>query len=1132
MKNLFTRWLNIGLILLFLWTAASCRPTIQSAAPQGLSTDPSVQTDSISNLPSEGRASLAREMGKHSPDLFFKSENSVYTAVSGELTLKVTGNGFLLQGKQGNWGMGLVEWGDGKTNQALQGSRFTADANRLSLQRGPLEEWFANTSLGLEHGFTISAPPVGKALSDPLTLVMEQLGDLSAVVEENRLGLAVGRSGEAAVYQYDGLMAFDSNGKSLKTWFEMENDRVLVRVEDQTAVYPVTVDPWAHCARLVSTDLQAYDEFSKSIAISGNTVVVGAPRYDRGGGTYTGQVYVFQKPEQGWSNLTEVAVLLPSDWSPNRGSFGDDVAIWENTIFVLDTGALFNGPAYFSAVYVYVRPNTGWADMTQTARLSFSYDTSDFQAIFGTWLAVNEEAVFVGVPGYHVPHTPWTETQGAVYVFVKPLISNGWGNSSETLILTSPEWASGIVDGKEKMHFGTSGAVTKDTLVIGAPDYYSQDPQFETTFPGIVYVYDRPTSGWSGLGVPDAHLTPSDGMINRKLGYSVDIQGDTIAASADIWEENLAWDWWVTTNRTRVLTFARPNGGWVNKTESASLDQSDSTPNDWFGSSTKNVRVFGDMVAVGCPYCTNLDGLTRSGAVYVFSKPAVGWDLGPDVINETVKLTSQEPKAYGYFGSNLLIQDDTILASQFSQGDVDADGRGAVYVLAPGFLRAVNDGPTQVGNPTHFRAQGSLGGGVTAYTWNFGDGTSQIGNVVTHTYTVAGKYSVSVQATNGTDTWIASTTVEVTTAPVPGWTSGGDPGFGSAGNQVISGLGVYNQDLYAGTTNGSGAQLWKESTSAKSRTAAGWTSMISPGFGNTNNTGINHLFVYGNKLYAGTVNEAQGGEIWLTRGYGTWEKVISGGFTDATNGEITRFEGFNNQLYAATWSYSSAHGAELWRSTNGIDTWMSAASNGFGDTHNEAMIALAQFNGNLYAGTVNYATGGEIWRSANGSNWTQVNQDGFGSADQPVVSSLAAFNGWMYASMYGYQGRALQVWRCQVCGGSDWQMVADAGFGNDATRGMNGLAVVGETLYLAVGNSITGMEVWYSTDGVTWNLAAFNGFGDAHNVAPYWGNSVSAVGNRLWVGTWNATTGGQLWQGATVVTTSGGDKLFMPLVQK
>ena len=199
----------------------------------------------------------------------------------------------------------------------------------------------------------------------------------------------------------------------------------------------------------------------------------------RGAGTYTGKAYVFQKPEQGWSNLTEIAQLLPTDWSPNHGSFGDYVAIWKNTIFVLDPGALYSGTVNYGAVYVYVRPNTGWTNMTQTARLTFTYDPSDYLAFSGGPIAVNDEALFVGQHEYRIPHTDPNEKQGAVYVFVKP--AAGWTDFTESLLLTSPDWNTAS-DGWEKMRFGSSIAVTSDTLVAGAPEYY-----INSTFKGRIY---------------------------------------------------------------------------------------------------------------------------------------------------------------------------------------------------------------------------------------------------------------------------------------------------------------------------------------------------------------------------------------------------------------------------------------------------------------------------------------------------------------------------------------------------------------------------------------------------------------------------------------------------------------------
>jgi hypothetical protein len=78
-------------------------------------------------------------------------------------------------------------------------------------------------------------------------------------------------------------------------------------------------------------------------------------------------------------------------------------------------------------------------------------------------------------------------------------------------------------------------------------------------------------------------------------------------------------------------------------------------------------------------------------------------------------------------------------------------------------LTAINDSPTVLGSPTHFTATVTGGTGPITTTWNFGDGTPLlIGNPITHTYSVAGPYTVIVTATNGLNTISATTRVTIT----------------------------------------------------------------------------------------------------------------------------------------------------------------------------------------------------------------------------------------------------------------------------------------------------------------------------------------------------------------------------------
>lgn len=344
---------------------------------------------------------------------------------------------------------------------------------------------------------------------------------------------------------------------------------------------------------------------------------------------------------------------------------------------------------------------------------------------------------------------------------------------------------------------------------------------------------------------------------------------------------------------------------------------------------------------------------------------------------------------------------------------------------------------------------------------------------------------------------------------VPGWAQLNVNGFGDRRNDPVLSLASFGGQVYAGASNAAaGGQIWRLDNSGA------WTMQVGNGFGDPTNGGVDHMLAFDGQLYAGTwnwnaaTNSSNGGQIWRSANGSDWTRVVNNGFGDAGNDEVFRFEVFDGQLYASTWSYSAAHGAEIWRSPSGnAGSWTRVAANGFGDAQNEAIISLAVFDGHLYAGAINEVTGGQIWRSADGVTWSPVNAAGFGASSNWAISALAAFDGSLYASVRD----GGQVWRCQVCDGSDWQRVVDAGFGNPATNKASALAVVDGALFLVMGNYTTGLEVWRSEDGGAWQQVGFAGLGDANNRSPYWDNSVLATGSRLLVGTWNLGNAGEVW---------------------
>ncbi len=108
----------------------------------------------------------------------------------------------------------------------------------------------------------------------------------------------------------------------------------------------MSIDPIIQLAELTASDGLTNTGFGYPVAVSGNTLVVGGA----GGDGELGAAYVFVKPATGWANMTETAELTASD-AQKTSSVGISVAISGNTIVVglpcetIDSNQ-FQGSAY------------------------------------------------------------------------------------------------------------------------------------------------------------------------------------------------------------------------------------------------------------------------------------------------------------------------------------------------------------------------------------------------------------------------------------------------------------------------------------------------------------------------------------------------------------------------------------------------------------------------------------------------------------------------------------------------------------------------------------------------------------------------------------------------------------------
>ena len=250
---------------------------------------------------------------------------------------------------------------------------------------------------------------------------------------------------------------------------------------------------WTEQAKLMASDAQAGDWFGYSVAMSGDTVVVGA-YYEDSGGSDAGAAYVFVRNGTTW---TEQAKLMASDAQAGDW-FGYSVAVSGDTVMV---GALGedDGGVEAGAAYVFVRNGTTWNE--QDKLVASDAQASDF---FGTSVAVSGDTVVVGVAG----EGSGGVEAGAAYVFVR----NGTTWTEQDKLMAS--------DAETFDQFGLSVAVSGDTVLVGAFG--------ESISAGATYVFARNGTTWS----EQDKLVASDAQADGWFGYSVAVSGDTVVVGA------------------------------------------------------------------------------------------------------------------------------------------------------------------------------------------------------------------------------------------------------------------------------------------------------------------------------------------------------------------------------------------------------------------------------------------------------------------------------------------------------------------------------------------------------------------------------------------------------------------------
>jgi YHS domain-containing protein len=548
-----------------------------------------------------------------------------------------------VQHPKGRFGLRLAAYGYGERLQTPAPASIHATGTRIEYRRGPLTEWYVNAPQGLEQGFTLRERPEHPQRG-PLKIELAFSGGLRPALVGEYIEL---RRGGRAVLRYTDLQAWDAAGRVLAARMVAHSGRIRLEVTDRGALYPVTVDPWIQQQELTAADGANDDVFGYSVAVSGNTAIIGAAGKTVGNNTGQGAAYVFtcsgtpctwtQQQELtssdgarddefgntvavsgntaiigAWGKNSlylpeapETAVApqgaayvftcsgTPCTWTQQQeltasdGASGDEFG---NTVAVSGNTAIIGAPyknSYRGAAYVFTCSGT---PCTWTQRQELTASDGANGDVFGYSVAVSGETAIIGAIGNN-------SSRGGAYVFTCSGTLCTWTQQQE---LTASDAAGGDV-------FGTRVAVSGATAVIGAPGKTIGNNSLQ----GAAYVFT--CSGIPCTWTQQQELTASNGASGDEFGNRADVSGNTViignnssqgaayvftcSGSPCTWKVRR---WWPFRSR---------------KQPQQALTGADVAPGDEFGYS---VAVSGSTVIIGAAYKNSYQG-----AAYVFDSSAI-----------------------------------------------------------------------------------------------------------------------------------------------------------------------------------------------------------------------------------------------------------------------------------------------------------------------------------------------------------------------------------------------------------------------------------------------------------------------------------------------------------------------------
>ncbi len=481
-----------------------------------------------------------------------------------------------------------------------------ARVNHVVYDRSLLSEWYAAGPLGIEQGFMLQRRPMGG--TGPLTLGFGLQGSLRPEQTGSQVEFLT-RSGRVAL-RYGGLMATGARGQRLPVALQLRGGRLLVRVWDRGARYPLRIDPFIQQGEEFTGGGESGEArfgFSVALSADGNTALVGGPDDQGNGAEGIGAAWVFTRSGSIWTQQGE---KLTGSEEGGNDEFGKSVALSSNGETALIGGNSVSGSE--GAAWVFTRSGATWTQ--QGPKLTGAGESGEYGG-FGDSVALSSDGntALVGGDGDN-------SSVGAVWVFMRS--GSTWTQQGSKL---TGGGESGAGDFGESVALSSNG----NTALIGAP--------FDDGV-GAVWVFTRSGSTWTQQG---SKLKGGEEIGEGTFGLAVALSAEGNTALIGGYKDNkqpsqhgigAAW------------VFTRSGSTWTQ--QGPKLTGGEEIGAGDFGYSVA-LSSGGDTALIG-----GFNDNGEIGAAWVFTRSGTTWtQQGP-------KLTGSEERGAGAFGISVALSSD------------------------------------------------------------------------------------------------------------------------------------------------------------------------------------------------------------------------------------------------------------------------------------------------------------------------------------------------------------------------------------------------------------------------------------------------------------------------------------------